>query len=122
MSRNMKSSGFVRDHRRWLVWLPAGFIWLFFGSGYVHVLLYLVHQAVPSLEPLLTAGYVILYPLDWLFTYVEVYAGLSVLGSLLGITAMVWGRPGWQGRIVLQGDCWPCWLCRRCIDINQQST
>ena len=103
MSRNENITGFFRDHRRWFVWPSAAFIWLFFGSRYLHFLLYVVHQAVPSLEPLLTRGYIILYPLDWLFTYLGVYVGLSVLGLLLGIAAMVWGRPGWRGRSVLVG-------------------
>ena len=103
MLRNMKIAGFFRDHRRWFVWLSAAFIWLFFGSRYLRFLLYLVHQAVPSLEPILTWGSMVLYPLDWLFTYLGIYTGFSVFGLLLGMTAMVWGRPGRQGRIMLVG-------------------
>jgi hypothetical protein len=103
VSQSLKATGPVRDYRRWFVGLSAAFIWLFFGSRYLHFLLYLLHQVAPWLEPLLTRVYMALYPLDWLFTYLGVYVGLSVLGVMLVGIAMAWGRPGWLGRIALLG-------------------
>lgn len=98
-----RTTGSVRNDRGWFVWLSAAFIWLFFGSRYLHLLLYAVYQAVPQLEPLLTRVFMILYPLDWLFTYLGIYTGLSVLGLVLVLIGMTWGRPGWMGRIALVG-------------------
>jgi len=103
VSQDMRIAHFVRDHRRWFVWLSAAFIWLFFGNRYLHFLLYLAHQAVPSFEPLLTGVFMILYPFDWLFTYLGIYIGLSLFGLVFGIIALTWGRPGWLGRVALAG-------------------
>jgi hypothetical protein len=103
VSQDMRIARFVREHRRWFVWLSAAFIWLFFGSRYLYFLLYLAHQVVPSFEPLLTGVFMILYPFDWLFTYLGIYIGLSVFGLVFGIIALAWGRPGWLGRVALAG-------------------
>jgi hypothetical protein len=98
-----RTTNFVQNGRKWSVWLPAAFIWLFFGSRYLHFVLYAVYQAVPRLERLLGRVSMILYPLDRLFTYLGIYVGLSVLGLVLVLIGMAWGRPGWMGRIVLVG-------------------
>ncbi len=103
MAHHMKALGFFRDRRKYLVYLSIIFIWLFFGSRYLHFLLYYLHQAAPSAEPLLTKVSMILYPFDWLFTYLGVYIGFSILGLVLAVIALAWGRPGWMGRVALAG-------------------
>jgi hypothetical protein len=100
---SVRAVGSVRNDRGWSVWLSAAFIWLFFGSRYLHFVLYAVYQVVPRLERLLGRVSMILYPLDWLFTYQGVYIGLSVLGLVLVLIGMAWGRPGRMGQIVLVG-------------------
>lgn len=101
MSQQAESMGSSGNRRRWLVGLSVAFVWVFFGSRYLYFPLYLVHQAAPGSEPLLRWLYMVLYLLDWPFTYLGVYVGLSVLGLALAVAALVWGRPGWPGRIAL---------------------
>lgn len=103
VSHSMKPIGFFRNRRRYFAWLSIAFIWLFFGSRYLHFLFYLLSQAVPSTEPLLTRVHLLLYPFDWLFTYLEIYIGFSALGLALIIAAVAWGRPGRLGRVALAG-------------------
>jgi hypothetical protein len=98
-----RTTSFVQNGRKWSAWLSAAFIWLFFGSRYLHFVLYAVYQVVPRLERLLGRVSMILYPLDWSFTYLGIYVGLSVLGLVLVLIGLAWGRPGRMGRIVLVG-------------------
>lgn len=102
MSNVTVSRLLTKNRRQWLPILALVFSWIVFGSRYLYFLLDNNLDLVAlAMTPFLGPIYIILYFPDLLFTRLEVYLILNVLGLGLTLVALIRGCPGRVVRVLL---------------------